>query len=164
MDDFLYYLFHSEGEANHFGYNSLEVDNMITEARATIGQKERISIYRHIKNTVMTDYAFIPVYIYNTEVLVQPYLEGLELSPMRGYDLRKISLGENYREEYSEAAAKIEITGVVITNQLDDNMEPVATETINTKDTVYVSILVNSKVSGNSIVVNWYDTFDNILK
>ncbi len=61
-DGLLYILFHSKGFANITGYNNPEVDKLLESARVSLDQAERKRIYAAVKDQIMRDLPYIPLY------------------------------------------------------------------------------------------------------
>ncbi|WP_431281310.1 ABC transporter substrate-binding protein [Humitalea sp. 24SJ18S-53] len=61
-DGLFYILFHSKGFANTTGYSNPEVDAMLDAARRTVDREERRRLYAAVKDQLMRDLPYIPLY------------------------------------------------------------------------------------------------------
>ncbi len=84
-DNLLYVLFHSSniGErGNAARYTNAKVDALLDQARAETIHERRIQLYRAAEQLIVDDAPWVFVYHYTTQLLVQPYVHGLVLTPM----------------------------------------------------------------------------------
>jgi peptide/nickel transport system substrate-binding protein len=77
----LYILLHSKGFANTTGYNSSDMDRMLEEARASLDQAKRKSLYAAIKTKFMQDLPYIPLYFAAEYAAVSKNVRGFVWPP-----------------------------------------------------------------------------------
>jgi peptide/nickel transport system substrate-binding protein len=61
-DGLLYILFDSHGFANTTGYHNPDVDALLEQARTSIDQEKRRVLYAQVKDQVMRDLPYIPLF------------------------------------------------------------------------------------------------------
>ena len=61
-DGLLFILFHSKGFANVTGYNNPKVDELLASGRVTQDRERRKQIYAEIKDQIMRDLPYIPIF------------------------------------------------------------------------------------------------------
>ena len=85
--------FHSESPLNHNGYSTLEVDNLLDEARSA-SWEDRIKLYKMAEQQIVDDAPWIPLwYSGDRMVLIKPEVKGYHLTPLITPKLRYVSLG-----------------------------------------------------------------------
>jgi len=79
------FLFDSRGVSNYFSYKNSEVDRLLDDARGEMDIVKRAEIYRRVEKIVLEDAPLVCVAFYNYEQLFQPYVKGIEVSPLGEY-------------------------------------------------------------------------------
>jgi peptide/nickel transport system substrate-binding protein/oligopeptide transport system substrate-binding protein len=93
-DNFLYPLFHSQSDNNYFRYRNPIVDGLLDEARREADDLRRVKLYREAEQLILNDAPGV-MFLHRTyEELFQPYVEGIEASPLGDpyVPLRKVRL------------------------------------------------------------------------
>ena len=84
-ENFLYPLFHSSmagGGSNAAYYRSAVFDSLITTARATLDEDDRVALYARADSVVQADAPWIFTVHPVDADLVQPWVEGYEIAPV----------------------------------------------------------------------------------
>jgi oligopeptide transport system substrate-binding protein len=81
-DNFLYPLFHSQSPINYFRYSNPIVDQLLDEARRMTDDLGRVKLYRRAEQLILNDAPAIMLIHHTYEGLFQPYVEGVEVSPL----------------------------------------------------------------------------------
>lgn len=89
--NFLDTLFHSGRENNSFGYSNPEVDRLLDDAAVEDDGEKRLELYRRAEQMIVEDAPCLPLSFGRNHVLVKPYVEGYELSPLGIPDLSKVT-------------------------------------------------------------------------
>ena len=89
MDNFLYPLFHTEsiGGDNKSAYSNTEVDQLISEARATVDSAERIAKLQEADAKIAADCPVIPLMFYTHVVAGSDRISKLYIDPQKHADL-----------------------------------------------------------------------------
>lgn len=80
-DSVLYVLLDSKGYANTTGYKNAEVDRMLEEARQTLDQDRRKTLYAAVKAQVMEDLPYIPLYYSAEYAALAKTVQGFAWNP-----------------------------------------------------------------------------------
>jgi oligopeptide transport system substrate-binding protein len=83
-DNFLGILFHSKSRYNHAAYSNPEVDRLIDQAKTERDYLKRMQMYRKIEELVLEDAPIVPMINHLFQWAFQPYVKGIELSPLGG--------------------------------------------------------------------------------
>jgi len=91
-DNFFYVFFHSESNGvRGFYWSTPETDRMIMDARRTSDTDERVTIYRHLNEMMVTEAPLAVLFHDRFFVVHKPELRGLRTSlvppPVRYYDV-----------------------------------------------------------------------------
>ncbi|MFW6151221.1 MAG: peptide ABC transporter substrate-binding protein [Chloroflexota bacterium] len=89
--NFLDTLFHSGRDNNGFGYSNPEVDSLLDRAAVEQDSEKRLDLYRRAEQIIVEDAACLPLSFGRNHVLVKPYVEGYELSPLGIPDLTRVT-------------------------------------------------------------------------
>ena len=81
-DNFLYPLLHSQSKTNRTFYHNARVDQLLEQARSETDYLQRIQIYRRVEQIVLQDAPWINQHHRVFEYLYQPYVRGVETSPL----------------------------------------------------------------------------------
>ncbi len=81
-EDFLRALFYSTSSENSVGYNNPAVDKLLDEASAEPDKAKRDDLYRQAQQKIIDDAVVIPLYADTDYELVEPYVHGLQVSPV----------------------------------------------------------------------------------
>ena len=94
MDNFLYPLFHSDslGGDNRSGYSNAEVDKGITEARATVDDKERVEKMHAVDKLIAADCPIIPLMFYSHVTAGSDRIKSFYLDPQKHAYLNRTEL------------------------------------------------------------------------
>jgi len=92
MDAFLWRQFSSQGGANTTGYTDPTVDGLLTDARATLDEPARTSLYQRAEATILTDVPVAPVLEQRHAAVLAPGVEGFDLTPWGLPDLAAVRL------------------------------------------------------------------------
>lgn len=92
MDNFLYPLFKSGSGDNFAGYANAQVDEMLTAARKTVDDQERVELYQEIETKIGADAPVIPLMYYShTRVASDRVMNGV-FSPKGLFDFQSVWL------------------------------------------------------------------------
>jgi ABC-type transport system substrate-binding protein len=80
--NFLDILFHTASEFNLSGYTNSEVDRLLEQARSELDMSHRMDLYKQAEKLLLEDFAAIPLWHYQTFVLVNPSIQNYVLMPM----------------------------------------------------------------------------------
>jgi peptide/nickel transport system substrate-binding protein/oligopeptide transport system substrate-binding protein len=83
-DNFLFSLFHSQSPSNYGHYSNPAVDRLLEQARIEGDYLKRIELYRQTEMLIMADAPVVNMVYYTYEVLLQSYVQGMELNPLGG--------------------------------------------------------------------------------
>jgi peptide/nickel transport system substrate-binding protein len=81
-DNFLYPLFHSQSPTNYFRYRNPTVDKLLDDARRETDDLRRVDLYRQAEQIILNDAPMITLLHYMYEMVLQPYVEGMEVSAL----------------------------------------------------------------------------------
>jgi oligopeptide transport system substrate-binding protein len=81
-DNFLYPLFHSQGQNNVFRYRNALVDRLLEDARRETDDLRRVKMYREAEQLILNDAPGVMLMHHTYEGLFQPYVEGVEVSAL----------------------------------------------------------------------------------
>jgi len=97
-DNFLGTLFHSKSRYNYTAYSNSEVDRLIDQAKTERDYLKRMQMYRTIEELVLEDAPIVPMVNHLFQWAFQPYVKGIELSPLGGayIPIKKIWLSKGY--------------------------------------------------------------------
>jgi ABC-type transport system substrate-binding protein len=89
-DSFLYYEFHSSniGVSNSCNYRNAKVDELLTLARSVLEKTKREEYYKEAEQLIVNDCVWICLYYYNTALVRQPFVHGLNLTPLGDHMIR----------------------------------------------------------------------------
>ena len=90
--NFLDVLFHSDSDENRFSYSNEEVDALLEEAAVEPDVGRRVSLYQQAEQLILDDWVAVPLWHSRNFLLVQPYVKGFELTPIRVPQLQNISI------------------------------------------------------------------------
>ena len=92
LDNFLYPLFQSDqAKTGSFTfYDNEEVDQMLTEARATIDENERWAMYNELETIILTDAPCVPLYYYRDFRVTNNRIQGFDHNPQGFTDMWKV--------------------------------------------------------------------------
>ncbi|MEP7198735.1 MAG: hypothetical protein ABI874_02850, partial [Chloroflexota bacterium] len=62
---------------NHMSYNNPDVNKLLEDARIETDQKKRIDLYQKAEQTIVTDAAWIPLFVGDDYWLDKSYVKGL---------------------------------------------------------------------------------------
>jgi peptide/nickel transport system substrate-binding protein/oligopeptide transport system substrate-binding protein len=79
-DNFLYVLCHSQSKTNRMGYQNVEVDRLLEQARRETDYMRRIELYREIEKMVMKEAPIICQHVNSFNYLFQPWVGGMQVS------------------------------------------------------------------------------------
>jgi oligopeptide transport system substrate-binding protein len=82
--DFLDILFHTGSQNNSGDYSNPQLDALLDRAAVEQDKNTRLDLYRQAEETVVQDAAILPLFFGRSYLLVKPYVQGYELSPL-GY-------------------------------------------------------------------------------
>ncbi len=91
-ENFLDLLFRSGSQENHTGYANPEVDALLDEAAVEQDETRRWELYQQAEAIIIADAPIIPIYHDENNVLIKPYVNGLEVTPMGILDLSTAEL------------------------------------------------------------------------
>ncbi len=84
--NFLDILFHTGAENNFSEYSNIEVDALLDRAAVETDSERSLALYQQAEQMLVDDAACLPLWFGQNYILVKPYVEGYELTPM-GYAL-----------------------------------------------------------------------------
>jgi oligopeptide transport system substrate-binding protein len=79
-DNFLYVLCHSQSKTNRMGYQNVEVDKLLEQARRETDYMKRVELYREIEKMVMKEAPIICQHVNSFNYLFQPWVKGVQVS------------------------------------------------------------------------------------
>ena len=82
--DFLDILFRTGSQNNSGDYSNPQLDALLDRAAVEQDRNTRLDLYRQAEETVAQDAAILPLFFGRSYLLVKPYVQGYELSPL-GY-------------------------------------------------------------------------------
>jgi peptide/nickel transport system substrate-binding protein len=99
-DNVLSPLLHATGSFNHTRYSNPRVDQLLEQARQAFDEAQRTALYGEVERIVMDDAPWIAQQYYVSEYLYQPYVRGVEISPLGNHTmpLKKIWLEKRLAE------------------------------------------------------------------
>ena len=80
--DFLDILFHSNADNNYGEYRSPEVDALLEMAGMELDSKQSLMLYQQAEQRIVDDAACLPLWFGENYVLIKPYIEEYNLSPL----------------------------------------------------------------------------------
>lgn len=83
-------LFHSENPLNDYGYSSPEFDALLNEAAHTADRKKRLALLREAEALMLADQPVLPLYVYVSKHLVQPWVGGWQANIMDHHATRDL--------------------------------------------------------------------------
>lgn len=86
-EDMIRPLFHSESTLNVFGYTNPQLDEFIVAADTERSRKNRTELFHLIEEILFWDAPAIPLYSYQNQIAMQPYVRGVEVPPLGLYYL-----------------------------------------------------------------------------
>ena len=81
-EDFLRVLFYSNSSENTIGYHNVEVDKLLDEASAQPDPAKRDALYKQAQQKIIDDAVVIPLYSDVDYELVEPYVHGVQFTPV----------------------------------------------------------------------------------
>jgi len=93
--DFLDILFRSGAENNYGGYSNPEVDALLDRANVEPDREAGLALYQQAEQKLVSDAACLPLWFGQNYVLVKPYVNGYELTPLGLPLLSWVSLEEH---------------------------------------------------------------------
>ena len=88
--DFLDVLFYAGSEVNIGEYDNPTLDTLLDQAAIEQNETDRLAMYQQAEQLVVDDAACIPLFHGTNYILVKPYVEGYELSPLGIPDLSQV--------------------------------------------------------------------------
>ena len=79
---FIRSLFYSKSASNEFNYSNPTVDRLIEESERELDPEVRGQLIRQIEDIILVDLPMIPIANYVSVYVLQPYVRGLQLSPL----------------------------------------------------------------------------------
>jgi len=90
--NFLELLFHTGEENNAGEYSDPEVDALLERAGAELDYDLSLALYQEVEQKLVDDAACIPLWFEQNYILVKPYVDGYDLTPMGFAMLNKVSV------------------------------------------------------------------------
>ncbi len=81
-DNVLGILFHSRSRYNYMRYANPEVDRLLEQGRTEMDPVRRAEIYQQAEDRILADVPVIPILHFWFEQAYQPYVKGVEVSPL----------------------------------------------------------------------------------
>ncbi len=75
-------LLHSASPTNRTFYRNVQVDQLLEQARKAFDDRQRVALYRRVERIVMDETPWILQHYEAFEYLYQPYVRGIEVSPL----------------------------------------------------------------------------------
>ncbi len=91
--DFLDILFYGDSLDNHMSYNNPQVNKLLEAARIETDSKKRIDLYQQAEQIIVSDAAWIPLFVGDNYWLDKPYVKGLIHPPFVIPRLKYASIG-----------------------------------------------------------------------
>lgn len=87
-------LFFSRSDQNVVGYNDKRLDDALAEAELERSFSQRVGLFQKIEKQLHQDVPAVPLFSNQLRMALQPYVKGVEVSPMGFFylDLRKVWL------------------------------------------------------------------------
>jgi len=93
-ENFLDVLFRGGSGENHTGYDSAQVNDLLSRAAAEQDAAKRFELYHQAERQILADTPVIPLYHDIAYTLVKPYVRGLTVTPMGILDLSTVELAK----------------------------------------------------------------------
>jgi oligopeptide transport system substrate-binding protein len=93
--DFLDILFHTGVENNYAEYSNPGADALLDEAAVETDFQKSLELYRKAEQMLVDDAACLPLWFGENYILVKPYVDGYELTPMGIAMLDRVSVREH---------------------------------------------------------------------
>jgi oligopeptide transport system substrate-binding protein len=90
--NFLEVLYHSDSEFNVAGYSNEDIDALLEAAAIELDGALRLEQYETIEALLLADYAAIPIWHGDADVLVNPRIKGYVLSPINDSPVSTLSI------------------------------------------------------------------------
>ncbi len=81
-DNVLGILFHSKSKYNYMRYANPDVDQLLEQGRSELDPVRRVEIYQRAEARILADIPIIPLMTLSFEQAYQPYVKGVEVSPL----------------------------------------------------------------------------------
>ena len=91
-ENFLDVLFRTDSVQNHFAYSNPYVDSLLGEAAVEQDEVRRIELYRLVEQIVLDDWVAVPLWHDRDYLLVQPYVQGFEVTSIGVPQLQNVSI------------------------------------------------------------------------
>jgi len=88
--NFLELLFGTGEESNAGEYSNPEVDALLEQAGVELDYDRSLALYQEAEQKLVDDAACIPLWFGRNYILVKPYVEGYDLTPMGYAMLNKV--------------------------------------------------------------------------
>jgi oligopeptide transport system substrate-binding protein len=88
--DFLEVLFYTDAENNYGGYSNPGADRLLDRARAEMDYEQSLSLYQQVEQMLVDDAACLPLWFGQNYILIKPYVQGYDFSPMGDVDLSNV--------------------------------------------------------------------------
>ncbi len=93
-EDILDILFNSKSNQNTTGYDSPQVDQLLTQARTEQDPGTRMGLYQQAEQLILADLPMMPLYYGHNDVVVKPYVKNLMLPPVVMPYLRYVTIAQ----------------------------------------------------------------------
>jgi oligopeptide transport system substrate-binding protein len=93
--DFLDVLFHTGAENNFAEYSNPDVDALLDRAAVEGDNEKSLELYRQAEQALVDDAACLPLWFGENYVLVKPYVQGYQLTPLGFAMLNKVKVGKH---------------------------------------------------------------------
>ena len=90
--DFLDILFSSGSSFNYGGYSNTEVDTLIEQANGTLDQTQAFTLFQRAEQQIVNDAACLPLTFGETYLLVQPYVQNVNINALGIIDFSRITV------------------------------------------------------------------------
>jgi ABC-type transport system substrate-binding protein len=91
-ENFLDVLFRGGSGENHTGYDSAQVNELLSQAAVEKDEAKRSELYHQAERQILADAPVVPLYHDIAYTLVKPYVRGLTVTPMGILDLSTVEL------------------------------------------------------------------------
>jgi ABC-type oligopeptide transport system substrate-binding subunit len=91
-ENFLDLLFRTDSGQNHMNYSNPQVDDLLDQAASETDDQRRWELYQQAEQIILEDAPIIPIYHDVEYMLIKPYVEGLNVTPMGIIDLSTVEL------------------------------------------------------------------------
>ena len=99
-------LFTSDNPQNQSGWSNAEYDRLIHAAQREPDERRRLDLFHDAEVILLDELPLIPIYIYVSQSMVRPYVEGFYRNIQDVHPLWAMGINEPKREQFRRGAAR----------------------------------------------------------